>query len=207
MKIIVLHGDDVERSYGRLTKFIEVARSRKWEVINDKVEETPSLFGTEKLIILRKYQILGKKELKLIEKIPGTLVIYHNKNIPATFLKKLKEKRITDLVVEKFELPKILWNFLDNINIQTFQKVVETEPVELVFAMIARSFRDLYWVKTGNPKMSPWQLSKLKSQSNKYTEKQLKEIITDLAKMDVDAKTGKGTLKDSIDFLILKKLS
>lgn len=203
MKIIVLHGDDVKRSYGRLTKFVVVAKKRNWEIVNDKIEETSSLFGVEKLIILRKYQLLGKKELKLTEKIPGTLVIYHQKTLPVTFLKTLPK----DTKTEKYELPKLLWNFLDNINIQIFQKVVETEPVEMVFAMIARRFRDLYWVKVGNPKMSPWQLSKLKSQSNKFSEKQLKEIIADLSKMDVDAKTGKATLKDSLDFLIIKKIN
>ena len=73
--------------------------------------------------------------------------------------------------------------------------------------MIARRFRDLYWAKVGDPKMSPWQLSKLKRQAEKYTERQLKEIIADLSKIDVDAKTGKATLKDSLDLLFMKRLS
>lgn len=203
MKIIVVHGDDTEKSYARLTVFVKEAKSRGWEIINDKIEETPSLFGTQKLIILRNYQLLDKKQLKLTEKIPGTLVIYHQKKLPQTFLKTLPP----DTKKELFELPFLLWKFLDSMNIKTFQEVIETQPVEMVFAMIAKRLRDLYWVKTGSPKMSPWQLSKLKKQSDKYNKEKLEEIISDLAKIDIDAKTGKRDLKSCLDLLVIKKLS
>ena len=203
MKIIVLHGDDVEKSYRRLTVFIKEAKRRGWDIVNDKIEETPSLFGTEKLIILRDYKVLGEKELTLVKNIPGTLIIYNQKSTPAGFIKTLpKETKI-----EKYELPFLLWKFLDAFDINIFQEVTKNQPVEMIFAMMARRLRDLYWVKVGKPKMNAWQLSKLQKQGSRWTKKELAEIIHEMAQIDVKSKTGGASLKDSLDLLIVKRLS
>lgn len=209
MKVIVLHGDDSEKSYARLGAFTKEAKKRDWEIVNDKIEETPSLFGTEKLIIIRNLKLIGKKELKTIEKIPGTLVIYSSKKIPATFLKTLSENLPAGRQVPKielFELPFLLWKFLDDINLKTFQDVTKTQAPEMVFAMMTKRFRDLYWLKVGKPKMSPWQLSKLKKQADKFEEAELKTIINKLAMIDVKSKTGGPDLKTLLDIFIVKRL-
>lgn len=203
MKIIVLHGEDNGKSYERLTKFIDEAKKRNWEIVNDVVEETPSLFGTEKLVIFRDYKKIGKKELLTAEKIPGTLVIYHSGNIPVTFIKTLPKTT----KIEKFEPAKLIWKFLDTFDIKTFQNVVETEAVELVFSLIIGRIRDLYWVKVGNNSKAGWQLGRLKSQASKYSKKDLEDIINSLAKMDIDIKTGKNETKSALDLLIIKKLA
>ena len=49
-------------------------------------------------------------------------------------------------------------------------------------------------------------ISKLKSQSSKFSEEQLKKIIDLLAKTDVEVKTGKADLILSLDLTILKQL-
>lgn len=202
MKVIVLHGDDSEKSYARLGAFTKEAKKRGWEIVNDQIEETPSLFGTERLIIIRDLKLIGKKELKTIEKIPGTLVIYSPKKIPATFLKTLPKTTKKEL----FELPFLLWKFLDDINLKTFQDVTKTQAPEMVFAMMTKRFRDLYWLKVGKPKMSPWQLSKLKKQADKFEEAELKTIINKLAMIDVKSKTGGPDLKTLLDIFIVKRL-
>ena len=56
MKIIVLHGEDSQKSYARLTKFIDSAKSRGWEIVTDEFPNTPSLFGINRLIIYRDYR-------------------------------------------------------------------------------------------------------------------------------------------------------
>ena len=58
----------------------------------------------------------------------------------------------------------------------------------------------------GSPNYPDWRLNKLKSQSNKFSDKLLKEIINDLSNIDVKVKTSKANLKDSLDLLIVKKL-
>ena len=180
MKLIVLHGDDTIKSYERLTKFIDEAKKRGWDIVNDKIEDTPSLFGTEKLIIVRDYKTIGKKELNLIKKIPGTLVIYTTGLHPAVSLKMINPDK-----TEKFELPQLLWKFLDNMTIKNFHELLKTQPVEYILAMMA------------------W---KLKQKYLRNPTHEVKEMISELAEIDVKAKTGKADLLLSIDLLLIKRL-
>ena len=203
MKVIVLHGDDVEKSYNRLTVFIKEAKKRGWEIVNDEIETTPSLFGTEKLIIVRNIKLIDKNAINSIKKVAGTLVIYSEKKLSATFLKNLPKDTKTEL----FELPFLLWKFLDTFDIKTFQEATKTQAPEMILAMMARRFRDLYWVKVGNPKVSPWQLSKLKRQADKFSKDELKTIINKLSIIDVKSKTGGPNLKSLLDIFIVKRLS
>jgi len=182
MKIIVLHGDDTEKSYARLTKFIKEAKKRNWEIVNDKLEDTASLFGNEKLIIIRDYKSLGKSEFNLISKISGFLVIFHKGVLPASFLKSLPK----DTKTEKYDLPVILWKFLDTWDIKLFHKLLETNAVEYIFAMIAWKLKKQYQIKP-SPKIG--------------------QLISDLAEIDVKAKTVKANLKLALDLFLLKQLS
>src|SRR3989344_539297 len=177
MKIIVVHGTDTDRSYARLTKFITEAKKRGWEIVNDKIEDTPSLFGTEKLIIVRDYTLLNEKTLKLTDKLSGFLVIYHQKLLPATFLKSIKIEK-----EEKYELPMLLWKFLDNMTIKGFHELLKTNAVEYIFAMIA------------------W---KLKQKYIKNPSIENANLISKLAEIDLKSKTSKVDLKLALDLFIL----
>ncbi len=211
MHIIILHGEDTTKSYARLTKFINSAKKRGWEIINDEIPNTPSLFGAERLIIFRDYKLLTKPDIKNLDRFDDTLVIYHTTDLPATFLKSLPK----DIKTEKFDVPKILFSFLENIypgNTKTCLKmlhqIVETEAVELVFFFIARQFRDLYWVKidpstTGFP---DWKLNKLKSQANKFKPGQIENIIFQLSEIDIKVKSSEANLLSELDLLIIKEL-
>ena len=143
MKIIVLHGDYTTKLYERLKKFIEIAKKRGWEIVNDEISQTPSLFNKQSLTIIRKYNLISKKDILNILKIPGTLVIYNEGIIPQTFLKELPK----ETKVEEFKLPKLIWNFLDNISVKLLHQVIKTEPIEFVFSVLSKRFRDLYCAK------------------------------------------------------------
>jgi len=204
MKIIILHGDNTPKSYERLSKFIEVAKKRGWEITNDEISRTPSLFNIERLTILRKYTLLSKKDLPNILKTPGILVIYNEGAIPQTFLRQLpKETKI-----EEFKLPKIIWNFLDNISVKYLHEVIKTEPIEFVFSVLAKRFRDLYWVKASEDSLpyQPWQIAKIKRQAQKYTTRKVVQIISKLAEIDIKVKTSKADLISELDLLLIKSL-
>lgn len=223
MKIIVLHGDDTEKSYGRLQKFVEVAKERSWEVIYmddspqsfEEVLSATSLFGGERFFILRDIKKLGKKETSWLNKkypeLSGNLIIYHDGLLNVTFLKSLPK----DIKIEEFKLPVLLWNFLDNLtpgyverNIKTLHKIIEKQPIEFIFSLIAKQFRDLYWAKigaTGN-QIPGWKLLKFKTAASKFSEEQLKEIIGKLSEIDIKVKTSRANLTDELDLLILKHL-
>lgn len=223
MKIIVLHGDDERKLYERLTKFIETAKARSWEVayLDDKklsIQEqlsSTSLFGAERFFIIRDVTRLGKKEVEWINKksseLSGTLIIYHEGYVSQLILKALpKETKI-----EEFKLPVILWNFLDNLypgnsekSIKQFHQIIDKTAPEFIFTLIAKLFRDLYWVKMDSSTLSyqPWRISKLKSQSAKFTTDKLKFLIEKLAEIDIKVKTSKSDLVSELDLLIIKQL-
>lgn len=223
MKIIILHGDDTGKSYLRLKKFIDVARERSWEVSyideSDKSFEeilsASSLFGSEQFFILKDIKKLGKKETTWLNKkykeLPGNLIIYFEGTLNATMLKSLPG----DSKIEEFKLPVLLWNFLDNLvpgkaeySLKTLHKILEKEPVEFVFSLIARHFKDLYWVKADAPSTGfPfWKINKLREQASKFQTSELQEIVSDLSDIDIEAKTSKSDLISELDLLLFKHL-
>lgn len=204
MKIIVLHGDYTTKLYQRLNKFIEIAKGRGWEILNEEISRTASLFNKERLTIIRKYNLIGKKDISHIVKTPGTLVIYNEGVVPQTFLKELPR----DAKIEEYKLPTLIWNFLDNISLKGLHEVILNEPIEFVFSLLAKRFRDLYWVKIGEDNLpyQSWQISKLKKQSQNYSEDKLKEIIKKLSEIDIKVKTTKRDLISELDFMLVKYL-
>ena len=211
MKIIVLHGEDTNKSYERLSKFMETAKLRGWDIITNEFPNTPSLFGTDRLIIYRDYRLLSKSDIKNFDKFDGTLVIYHDGDIPQAFLKMMPK----DFKMEKFDLPKILFTFLDSFypgeadrTLQLLHQLIENTPIELVFFMLSRHLRDLYWAMIDpNIKSIPaWKLSKLKPQASKFGEEKLKQIISNLADIDIAVKSSKADLLTALDLLIVKQL-
>lgn len=211
MKIIVLHGDDTQKSYARLVKFKDEAKRRGWEIINDQFPVTPSLFGVSRIIIYRNYLLITLKDIKNFSRFDGNLVIYNEGLIPQNFIKLLPK----DTKIEEFKLPKLIWNFLEHFYpgnsmrvIKEFHQVIQRDPPEFVFSLIARQARDLYWAKT-EPLSIPyplWRTSKLKAQSSKFSESELASFIGLLSKIDIEVKTGKADLVSSLDLLIIKQL-
>lgn len=173
MKIIILQGSDINKSYERLTKFIDVAKKRNWEIIYDDLGITQSLFGNEKLIIIRDLKLITKKNLEVLDKIEGNLVIYSETKVPVTITKLLPK----DTKTENFELPVLLWKFLDNMTIKGLHELAETQPVEYIFAMIT------------------WKIKKTRP-----------HLISKLAEIDYQVKTGKADLLLSLDLFIAKDL-
>ena len=76
MRIIVLHGDNTQKSYARLQKFIEVAKKRGWEVRKMSNSQqslaelvvAENLFGAKKLVIVDKIETVSKKDLDWLKK-------------------------------------------------------------------------------------------------------------------------------------------
>lgn len=181
MKIIVLQGNDINKSYERLTKFIDVAKKRNWEIIYDDLGVTQSLFGNEKLIIIRDLKLITKKNLEVLDKIEGNFVIYSEKKLPATIINLLPKTS----KIENFELPQLLWKFLDNMTVKGLHELIKTEPVEFVFAMIFWKLKKKY-IASPTPHSS--------------------FLISRLAEIDYESKTGKVDLLLSLDLFIAKEL-
>ena len=224
MKIIVLHGDNIEKIYERLQKFIKEAKKRGWDIARispsanlslPEILTGESLFNSESLYIWENFSKLRRRELEWLKKkssrVEGTLVIYNQGFIHKSTLNSLPAHK----KIEEHTLPKLIWKFLDSFYpkntkncLKLLRQVVKHDPEEFVFALLARHLRDLYWVKAdadGLPYPS-WRVSKLKSQAEKFANGQLREIISELADEDIKAKTSKINIADSLDFLVVTHL-
>ena len=112
-------------------------------------------------------------------------------------------------------MPRLIFTFLDSIypkNVKKvlvlFHELIKNEPVEFVFALMARHLRDLYWVRV-EPKSLPypsWRVGKLKGQSSKFKFETLKDLIARMAEIDIAVKTSKSDLISSLDLLIVFSL-
>jgi hypothetical protein len=177
----VLHGNDVVKSYERLTIFTNEAKKRGWRVSDYSLSEVEnsSLFGEESFFILKDYKVLTKKILERLGIYEGNLIIHNTGKIPAPSLKTISPSK-----VELFELPMLLWKFLDSMTVSGLHELIKTQAVEYVMAMIAWKFKQNY----------------IKNPSEKNA-----KMILDLAEIDVKSKTGKSDLLLSLDILLSKK--
>lgn len=180
MRIIVLHGDDTQKSYERLMVFINEAKKRSWKITEFSIEEieNQSLFGEECFYILKDYKLLDKKTIEKIKKYNGNLIVYTAGSHPAIHLKMLNSDK-----TEKFELPQLLWKFLDNMTVKGLHELTKTQAVEYVLAMMAWKFKQNY-LKNPTPNSSL--------------------LISRLAQIDIKSKTGKADLLLSLDVFLLK---
>ena len=221
MKIIILHGDNYIESYIRLKKFIDISKSRGWDIekISDNsknLQETlvsDSLFQKQRIVILEDADIITKKTADWINKISPdisvNLIIYHKGILNQTFLKQFLNAKI-----EEYKMPKMLWTFIDSfypgnsrLSISLLKQVSAKEPPEFTFAMLARHLKDLYWTKISNEMPYPsWKITKLKRQASRFSAEQLKIIISKLAKIDIKSKSSQENLYDLLAFLIATKL-
>lgn len=182
MRIIVLHGNDTEKSYARLTKFINEARKRQWQVTDYSLQEVEnqSLFDENKFYVLHDYKLLDKKIVEKLKKYTGNLIVYTAGLHPAIHLKMLNPDK-----TEKFELPQLLWKFLDKMTIEGLHELTKTNAPEYILAMIA------------------WKLKK-RYQTNPTPG--VGQIIQELAEIDIKSKTTNASLPLLLDLFIAKHL-
>ncbi len=224
MNILVIHGAHTIKSYNYLQEIIYKSKSKGWRIekiskeeylsLSEKLTAT-SLFEEKKLYLVDDVSKLEKTELDWLRKnaksLDAYLVIYFRNTISNQILKTLPK----GYKVKEFKLPKLIWQFLDsfypkNTNncLKLLHNVVKTEPEEFIFSLLAKQARDLYWVKL-DPKSIPypsWRVGKLKTQSAKFADGQLKGIIKELTKIDIRVKTSKDNFVDALDFLITTHL-
>jgi len=219
MKIVVLHGDDVEASYARLIKITESLKKRGWRVseLSDKDELrgnliSTSLFDDNVLYVLKNADKIDSKTLKWLfenhKKYSSQLLLYSAKPLSATIKKGLPK----DAKVESFDMPKVLWQFLDSLtpgnakkSLQLFEQVSETEPIELVLSLIGGLVSDMYIISAGGKLSYPsWRAQKIQKQSSRFAKSELASMIDQLADIDITSKTSDTDSKLLLELFIVK---
>lgn len=221
MRIIVVHGDNNLESYNRLQALIEIAKTKNFEILRSDPSRpiseqlvSESLFNQQRLIVVEDYKLIDKRTIEWIKKndqIPVSLLIFHQSTIPKNFIESLPKID----KIEEFQPPKIIFNFLESFYpgnssnvLKLLHRIVEKDPIELIFFLLTRHIRDLYWIKvdptgTGYPY---WKVEKLKKQASLFTTQNLIELISYLCEIDIRSKTSLENLLDLLDLLIVSKL-
>lgn len=214
--ITLIHGDNTLNARNSFRRIISEYKNRGVEIVridNSKEIEPQltnnSLFSSEILFIVenpKKFPKLKEEKTKNLD-----LIILCDQEVSATFIKSLPKST----KIEKFDIPKLLFKFLDNIKpgnanfcLESLHNLLKSEPIELVFTMIGRQIRDLYWVKADEKSLNypSWRVSNMKRQVENFTIEKLKIMISSIAEIDVKAKTGEADLSTSLDLLIVKAL-
>jgi len=221
MKIILLQGDDLSSIKTRLILFKNEALKRNWSIedfsFNDpktKIEEillADNLFTKDKLVIASGSEKMRKQDIEFLvsksKALALTLVLVCDGVLPQRLLEKLGD----EITKENYTLPKLIFKFLDSFYpgntrecLRLFHKVINLEPVEFVFHLLAKQLRDIYWVRF-SPSDIPypsWKVSKLEELSSRFKDGQLEKIIDKLAQIDISVKKGQTDLASSLDLVI-----
>lgn len=206
MKIVVIGGENTDRSYERYAHIVDGLKKRGLIKIEydgttslSELLSAQSLFSEEVFVVCDGFEKILERDLNYLNEGSGDgrFLLYVKKEIGATIKKKLPK----EAVFESFDLPKEIWRLVDSLFLlsdreytKLMQLVLRTEPAELVLAVIAKRLVDIYEIKNGGRLSSAWVEKKVSKQAGKVTVEKLEEAVSMLSKFDVESKEGKGDL-------------
>lgn len=204
--------------------YIDKAKEHEWDIVKmgdnsnlsfSEALSSDTLFAKGKLIVCEDISLLTKTNLNWLKKntdrFEGNFVVYSDNKLSESLIKSLEPVK----KIEEYKLPKNIFYFLDSFypgnaqdSLAILHELIDAEPIEFIFSLLGRHLRDLYWAKASpsNIPYASWRVEKLERQANKFKDEELKEMINDLAKIDIDVKTSKANLTDSLDLIIATKL-
>ncbi|HWA51889.1 MAG TPA: hypothetical protein VG895_02460 [Patescibacteria group bacterium] len=218
MRISLIHGEDTTKAYKKFSELLSQSKKRGFEIIkikNTREVVSQTLFEDKTVFVLEKPNKVYIKDWKWLKenanKYNSNLLIFFEGNAGVVITKNLPK----EAKVEMFELPKNIFLFLDalypgnsRIALKLFNDTIKTEPTELVFHLMARQLRDLYWAQIGKDEMPlpSWRIEKLSRQAGKFRLENLRRTINKLSDIDIKAKTTEADLKTLLDLFIIEEL-
>ena len=220
--MIILHGEDANKSYGRLTGLTEELKSKNFEIVTRDAAEiditilrqevgSSGLFGSSKCFVIKNLISGTKSKNKdnLIDVLNQTtdheIILWENKALTATILKKFPNAKN-----EVFTISPVIFKFLDSLRplntrniLLAWKKLLAdgTEP-EFAFAMIVRQIKNLVQAKSDVSfiKLAPYPASLINHQASYFTLDHLLDLYKRLYDIDIKIKTGSGS--NTIDNLL-----
>jgi DNA polymerase III delta subunit len=218
MKVLLLTGDDEEKVQKRLFDIIKNSQEKgfaieRLETSEDLGKLSQGLFFSKKTVIVDG-KIIASKRLEEwfrqnLSNPDLAVVIASKKEV------ELSRLGINNAKVERYNLPKILWNFLDSlkrgnskISIGLLKKLLIKEPPELILYFMGQRFVQMYLVSK-YPKvvrLNEWQKTKLVVQSSGLSLDEIRSLIGEICEIDYLSKVGKADLPTYLDLFIIKNL-
>lgn len=225
-KIYIFSGEDVASSRKAYVDQIELFKKQNLEIdhipakeINEELMENIfggiNLFGLSRAIATENFFSGQKSKTKdqALEKIlsfpQSVLISWEEKE----FTKAASIKLGKDFIVKNFDLPKVLWKFLDDLspknktqNLQMLHRIILTLEPHFIFSMIIRQFRLLILAVDGEVDSLPsWQRGKLASQAKEFGREKLIKVYRTLLEIDTKQKTSSSPfdLSSELDLFII----
>ncbi len=156
---------------------------------------TQSLFGTTQTLFVENF--FSRRESAEKKQIIAYLL--ENQSAPITFWDSCELttpiKGFLPILLEKHDLPKYLYQYIDTFSLSLLQKTLAATPPEVVLALMVRHLHNLILIKTGEVSSFPaWQAKKLQTQSGKYPLPKLLELYQALYRIDISHKNSKSPL-------------
>lgn len=215
--IYLLHGDDIARSRNELFTLKASFPGREVREISGKsLEESDliqslssqSLFGDELVVIIENICSANAKKPKKLEELLTSILNESQKNTIILWEEKEASKTALSILTGKakitlFKLPTQLFQFLDGIrpqnlheSIRIFTTLIQSEPPELIHAMLVKRVRQLLLLVSGETLESSqaWQVSRLTNQSKFFTLKGLTKLYHDVILADYQMKSGLSSM-------------
>lgn len=221
--ITLLHGENIVGSRNYLND-IRVKHTGEIIVLDGKTVllgeikqavESLSLFSGSRLVIIENLcSRLSKTQLKeylsylFKAESLSDIVIWEGKEITKVSLKNIPK----NWKVESYPIPKVIFNFLDNIspgnNIKMLSLLKDsrkTNDDNFLFLMIVRQIRMLLLAFEGGlVGMPPWMAGKFSRQAKKYSKEDLLKLYKKLLLIDIGQKSGTAAfdLTKELDLLM-----
>lgn len=227
--ITLIYGEDVAKSRAYFSDIKKTATNpisfdgEKVSIADiTQAVQGEGLFEDTKQIFVE--ELLSKKKSK---KDLEAIIQYLNNNHEhqelylweSKLLTKKQIQQFNSATSKQFDLPKVIFSFLDNLYpgngkklIALFHEILETEDAEFIFFMIVRQIRILLAIKDPGQeqideviRIAPWQKSKLQKQAQAFDQQQLLALFQQLYEVESGMKTGKLAmpLTHIIDFLLI----
>jgi DNA polymerase III delta subunit len=208
--ITLIHGNYTELSRREFIRLKEEAKTKDVRTLDGRTLdpasltqalESGSLFGGETMVCIENlFGKLGRK-LKLIEslasiinKSSADIILWEDKEVGTTVQKNLPKAKIV-----LFKIPSIIFQLLDGISpdgerlvLPLYTILNQTEPAELIFAMIVRRIRQLIQLHDDviPEGLVGWQASRLTRQAKLFTMDRLISMYKNLLDIEFSIKNG-----------------
>lgn len=195
----IIYGEDYLSSRNYLNKLLESTSPTRVEAKdlelgtlkqylgnNDLFGQSPTvvIYGLLSLLASKKKDQLIKV---ILEESPTSLILYEDKDINATSLKKF-----TKAILKKFNIPPVIFQFMDNLKPNIPVQLPDLDP-HFIFQMLIRQVRLLLSVGP-NSTMPAWMSKRLLGQKNLFGEEKLLKMHQELYLIDKRQKTSTGFL-------------
>lgn len=212
---MLIHGNDNDSSRKKLQEIISGRDAESMYFDGGKLEladlllanEAATLLSTTKTIIIENFFKGTKQKAKeaildySLKNSGDNLLIFWDDHEVGVQSKKFPAKQNF-----KFDFPKLLFKFLDDIGRQKtsviltyFHELLKEKEVSLIFALIIRQFRFLLMtadlnLKEGLP-LASWQVAKFRQQGRAFSHDELMQNYRGLLNIDYRLKNGLTPLK------------